>query len=96
MLFIDQSAKLLIEFKQYHSQLLQYMLRIYHTFDKLQTEALKAVYELSVPCKYSFTVEDMNLLHSFLTQHYGTMSREHAALLMKTIAESMSILSEGA
>ena len=35
LLFIDQAAKLLIEFKQYHSQLLQYMLRIYHTFDRL-------------------------------------------------------------
>lgn len=95
LLFIDQSAKLMIEFKQYHSQLLQYMLRIYHTFDKLQTPALRAVYELSEHCKYSFTVEDMNLLHSFLTQHYSTMSREHASLLMKTLAQSMSILSEG-
>ena len=96
LLFIEQAAKLLIEFKQYHSQLLQYMLRVYRTFDRLQTLALQAVHELSEHCKYSFTGEDVNLLHSFLTQHYRAMSREHAALLMATIAQSMSILSAGA
>lgn len=62
------------------------MLSVYHTFPKLQTLVLQAVYELSVHCKYSFTVADMNLLHQFLTQHYSTMSREHASLLMETIS----------
>ena len=38
---------------------------------------------------------DVNLLHQFLTQHYAEMSVAHASLLMETIAQSMSILSEG-
>ena len=48
VLFIDQAAKILIEFKQYHSQIIQYLLTVFQTFDKLKTIALQAILELSL------------------------------------------------
>ena len=85
----------MLGFKEYHSQLLQYLLTVFWAFDKLQTIALKAILELSVYCKCSFKAEDMHLLHQFLTQHYDALSLDHATILMQTIAQVMSVLTEG-
>lgn len=84
----------MIQFKQYHSQLLQYLLNIFQTFDKLQTDSLRSILELSVYCKYSFKTEDLHLLHQFLTSNYNLLSLNHATILMKTIAQIMSVLTE--
>ena len=84
----------MLGFKEYHSQLLQYLLTVFWTFDKLQTIALEAMLELCVYCKCSFKAEDMHLLHQFLTQHYAALSLDHATTLMKAIAQVMSVLTE--
>ena len=56
------------------------------TFDKLRTIALEAMLEVSVYCKYSFKVDDLLLLHQFLTDHYDALDLNHATILMKTIS----------
>ena len=42
--------------------------------------------EFSVYCKDQFTSEVVSAIHSFMTQHYATLSLSHAQKLMESLA----------
>ena len=62
---------------------------------KLQTKALETLLEYSTYCKFQFTSEVVGAMHSFLTQHYTSLSLAHSQKLMEAIAMVISAIDSG-
>ena len=92
MLFIDQAAKLLIDFRQQAAGVISYLFRAFISHPKLQSLAVKTLREYSQYCKSLFTLEIVASIHSFLSQHYALLSLEHAQMLAETLTMTVSAI----
>ena len=55
LLFVDQGAKLLSEFKTQTPAIIRYLFAVYGTHEKLKALALRTLLEFCVYCKHNFS-----------------------------------------
>lgn len=67
ILFIEQAAKILIEFKQHSSAIVNYLFTVFTSHSRLQVKTLDTLLELCTYCKYQFSSDVVSAMHSFLT-----------------------------